>query len=609
MSRDVVVEPPAMQGVSPFSGVPVYLRVFRAQLGPRIHLVFALALVAALIEAAGIVLLLPLVHALGVEGAASSGIGRWLVEALHRLGAQSLPAILGIIALAFAVKGLVSFASAAYSGHLRARLQRDLQARLYHAYCRMDYLYYVRKDTGHFLSVAGQIFPLLGAFHSLVILLVASLRTLVYFVLAFVVAWRFALMAVVVGVLVMLMFRRLNGYVRSLSMLEAREHAFLSMVLVQTIHGFKYLTATGRAEPLKKAAEGSIDRLKDYAWRMSVAAAFTSAVREPLLVGLIVLVVLVQISVLGQPLAPILVSILLFHRGVGAVLGLQSSWQHTLSMVGAVDLVREELAALDAHAQRRGGHSIGPFAVDVRFEQVGFAYDETVGEVIRNLSLRIPARSMVAFVGESGAGKSTLIDLLTCVLRPKRGRILIDGVDAATIDPESWRCQIGYVPQEPVIFDDSFANNICLWQGDPESDSALMERIREAARSAHIASFIESLPQGYATRVGDRGLRLSGGQRQRLCIARELFRQPALLILDEATSSLDGESELAIRESIEALRGTLTVVLIAHRLATIRNADRVFVIEAGTVREQGTYAELRDQDDSRFREMVRLQAL
>jgi ABC-type multidrug transport system fused ATPase/permease subunit len=186
---------------------------------------------------------------------------------------------------------------------------------------------------------------------------------------------------------------------------------------------------------------------------------------------------------------------------------------------------------------------------------VHFAYSEKQGDVLAGISLVIPARTSVALVGESGSGKSTLVDLLTLMLRPREGQVLIDGVPGETIRLSSWRQQIGFVSQETVVFDDTIANNICMWQGKIEKDPFLFERVREAARQAHIAHVIESLPDGYNTLVGDRGVRLSGGQRQRLFLARELFKRPNLLILDEATSALDSESEQAIQQSIDALKG------------------------------------------------------
>jgi ABC-type multidrug transport system fused ATPase/permease subunit len=160
-----------------------------------------------------------------------------------------------------------------------------------------------------------------------------------------------------------------------------------------------------------------------------------------------------------------------------------------------------------------------------------------------------------------------------------------------------------------VVFDDTVANNIYLWQGDIEDDPALRERMIHAAERAHADHFIRDLPNGYQTVVGDRGVRLSGGQRQRLFVARELFKQPNLLLLDEATSDLDTASEQHIQDSIDALQGEVTVVIIAHRLSTVKNADRVYVLDEGRVIEEGPYHELRARENGEFREMVEMQSL
>jgi ABC-type multidrug transport system fused ATPase/permease subunit len=165
------------------------------------------------------------------------------------------------------------------------------------------------------------------------------------------------------------------------------------------------------------------------------------------------------------------------------------------------------------------------------------------------------------------------------------------------------------VSQETVVFDDTIANNISLWAGRNETSGAVQGRIEDAARRAHAHHFIEELPDGYQTVVGDRGVRLSGGQKQRLFVARELFKQPNLLLLDEATSDLDTTSEQHIQDSVDALQGEVTVVIIAHRLSTVKNVDRVFVLDNGRIVERGPYHELRKLDDGQFREMVEMQSL
>jgi len=600
---------------NPARDIPHYLSIFQVYLGRRMYLIFGLTLLAALFEGIGILMLLPLLQTLGDEPASaaevSTGIGVWFQDLLTSLGLQHATIeVLLIITIAFIVKGALTFAAQGYNNYLRSQLLRELKGRLFDAYSRMGYGYYSSRDTGHFTNVInGLTGQMLGALQSLTNLGGQLVNTLIYLGLAFLVAWRFGLMALALGAVLLVLFRWLNAYVRMLSRKTASESGHLNKLIIQTLHAFKYLTATSQITPLRHEVTASIGRLTGYQIRSGIAGAFTGAVREPIVVTFIMVIVLVQMVFLRQPLEPIIVSILLFYRGLNTVLGMQGVWQNTLTQIGGVEMVRDEFATQCQHQEPDGPRTIGPLSQGIRLQGLHFSYDPQWGDVLKGIDLEIPVRHSVAFVGESGAGKSTLVDLLTLMLKPRLGQVFIDGVPGPEIQLASWRKQIGYVSQETVVFDDSIANNICLWAGDPHKDQLLMERIHEAARQAHIAHFIESLPNGYHTLVGDRGLLLSGGPRQRLIIARELFRQPKLLILDEATSALDSESERAIQLSIDALKGCVTVVIIAHRLSTIRNVDRVYVFDQGRLVEQGGYEELRDAKQSLFGKLIAMQEL
>jgi subfamily B ATP-binding cassette protein MsbA len=355
----------------------------------------------------------------------------------------------------------------------------------------------------------------------------------------------------------------------------------------------------------------SIQKLTRLQFKNSVASAVTGSVREPIAITLIIAIVVIQLVFLSQDLAPIFVAIVLINRGITAAMGIQKTWQGVMNKSGGLELVDEEFGRLAEHRERGGTRELGPLSEGIELREVSFEYSAQ-SPVLHGVDVRIPRNTTVAFVGESGAGKSTLIDLLTLLLKPTSGELTIDGISWREIELASWRKQIGYVSQDTVVFDDTIANNIAMW-AEPKtsglSGEELHERMREAARKAHLAHFIEGLPEGYETVVGERGIRLSGGQKQRLFIARELFKQPNLLILDEATSALDTDSEKAIQKSIDELKGTMTVVIIAHRLSTIRNVDYLYVLDQGRILEEGTYAELRDRSEGRFREMVELQTL
>jgi subfamily B ATP-binding cassette protein MsbA len=223
----------------------------------------------------------------------------------------------------------------------------------------------------------------------------------------------------------------------------------------------------------------------------------------------------------------------------------------------------------------------------IEFEKVGFGYDRQ-RPVLQGVSFRIQAGQMAAFVGSTGAGKSTLLDLIPRFYDVQHGAIRIDGVDIREVTLTSLRSQIGIVNQEVLLFHDTIANNIRY--GAPEKR---MEEIMAAAKAAHAHDFILAQSLGYESIVGDRGTLLSGGQRQRIAIARAILVDPAILLLDEAASALDAESENLVQEAIFRLRGGRTIIVVAHRLSTIREADCIFVLEEGRIVEQGTHAELR----------------
>jgi subfamily B ATP-binding cassette protein MsbA len=232
----------------------------------------------------------------------------------------------------------------------------------------------------------------------------------------------------------------------------------------------------------------------------------------------------------------------------------------------------------------------------IEFEDVGFAYRE--GEpVLTEVSLRAEPGTVTALVGPSGAGKSTMIGLVCAFHAPSTGRVLVDGVDLATVELDSYRRQLGVVLQETFLFDGTIRDNVAF-----SRPHATDEQVREACRIAHVAEFAESFPEGYQTVVGERGVRLSGGQRQRVAIARAILAEPRILILDEATSSLDSESEALIQEGLSWLMKGRTTFVIAHRLSTIRRADQILVIEKGRVVERGSHAVLYELG-GRYREM------
>jgi ATP-binding cassette subfamily C protein len=269
-------------------------------------------------------------------------------------------------------------------------------------------------------------------------------------------------------------------------------------------------------------------------------------------------------------------------------------FQNVVSQVSstqpAAEAVMKEIRAVE-HASRhladRPSLPVAEHPKELRFEDVSFRYADDSPDAVRDLDLAIPMGSRVAFVGSSGAGKSTIVDLVLGLIEPTQGRVTIDGVDLRELT-QSWRARVGYVPQDVALFDASVAQNVALsWTEEFDRDL-----VTESLRQAQLLDIVEAREGGMDAPVGERGLSLSGGQRQRLGIARALYARPLVLVMDEATSALDTATEAAVGKAIAALHGKITLISVAHRLATIRDADTIYFMSEGRVSASGTFDEL-----------------
>ena len=271
---------------------------------------------------------------------------------------------------------------------------------------------------------------------------------------------------------------------------------------------------------------------------------------------------------------------------VGPIVNIASVGTQVTDAFAGLDRIREILRVPTEDAGDENRATVSQLRGDVAFEDVGFEYDEGK-PVLQHVTFSAPAGTTTALVGSSGSGKSTLVSLVMAFNRPKTGRVTVDGRDLADLKLRDYRSHLGVVLQDNFLFDGTVAENIAFSRPEASRDE-----IETVARVAHCDDFVKGFEKGYDTIVGERGIKLSGGQRQRVAIARALLAQPRILILDEATSSLDSESEALIQDGLQTLRKSRTTFVIAHRLSTIRSADQILVIEAGHVVERGTHAEL-----------------
>jgi len=450
--------------------------------------------------------------------------------------------------------------------------------------------FFDREKTGHLISrITNDVTNLRGVVvGSLASIVQNGLMAVIALAIVFLTSWKLSLLTLILLPTNVLLIGVISRKLRKKSMRAQERMADMTSVLQETISGVRVVKAFGMEEFEKKKFNAFNRRyFKEYL-RMRRLAEFASPTSETL--GTIAAVVLIWYGgklVLSENLDP--ANLMLF---IGAMLWVISPIKN-LSKLNSV--ISEGLASGDrvfqvldiaSEQEESGTEEIADFRDEIVYENVTFSYGNDI-DVLRDVSFRIKRGEVVAVVGPSGAGKSTVADLLPRFYRPTGGRILLDGIDIARMSISSLRSLMGIVTQETILFNDSIFNNIAYGMDDcPE------EAVVRAAKAANAHEFILAAPQGYQTIIGDRGVQLSGGQRQRIAIARALLKNPKILILDEATSSLDVESETLVQEAIDRLMKGRTNFVIAHRLSTIRNADRIIVIEDGRIRQIGTHEEL-----------------
>ena len=319
------------------------------------------------------------------------------------------------------------------------------------------------------------------------------------------------------------------------------------------------------------------------------AASLPRPVLETLVVftGAGVLLVFMQVSGFGKETFPILA---VFAVGVYRILPLAAGTSSQAMLLASLLPSVETVASLLwEEPETKSSRSISPITSRVEFQNVSFSYSGS-DMVLKDLSLKFESNKFYGIVGISGSGKSTIVDLIAGFFKPQSGQVLVDGVDIKDVNNSTWLSQLGVISQDAFLFSGTIEENICF---GIEVESRDSNRMIEAARVAYAHEFIEQLPKGYQTLVGERGVKLSGGQRQRLAIARAIYMDPPVLIFDEATGSLDAHSEKRVQEAIETLYGKRTVIVVAHRLVTVACADYIYVIENGRLTEEGTHQELR----------------
>lgn len=402
--------------------------------------------------------------------------------------------------------------------------------------------------------------------------------------------WKMALGAAVLLPLVVLPVNKFGRKIRRSSENSQTRLGELSQILQETVSGNRVVKAFGMEEFESKKFREASRRLLRENMRWIRAAAASGPLMD--LLGAIIIPLLLlyarnQIRLGLMTSGVFLAFIYAMFNSYMPIKRIGYIYQQFQGALGASTQVFAYLDRQEEAGERPGTKALPPFSREIVFEDVGFAYDHDSGSVLEKINFRASRGEVIALVGSSGAGKTTLVNLLPRFYDATSGAIFMDGVDIRDATIKSLREQIAMVTQENILFHDTVWNNICYGLTNVSKDKVIA-----AASAALAGDFINELPEGYNTVIGERGTRLSGGQRQRIAIARAILKDSPILILDEATSELDAESELYVQKALANLMVGRTTFVIAHRLSTIRRADKILVLEDGQIRESGTHAEL-----------------
>lgn len=487
-----------------------------------------------------------------------------------------------------------NYLASIYTEFCQLKLLDRLRKQIFEQLQSLSLSYFASTRSGELINtITTEIERIKQAFGGFAYLLTSSLTALVYVISMFVLSWQLTIISVLLFTLLGVGLSTLNGRVREASFGVTIASGQFTSTAMEFISGIRTVQAFATQDFERKRFYGASDKIVTSYGKAILAWALVKPLAEGLATTVLVSMIIVAFTVFVAngtlQVASLLTFFFVLFRLVPSIQSVNNVLAQLSTLHGSTDNIKELLRTDNKPYFKNGEKEFLGLKRSIDFVSVDFGYDAN-NLVLHDITLTIERGKMTALVGGSGAGKTTLADLIPRFYDPTLGQVLIDQVNLQEFEINSLRRKMAVVSQDTFIFNTSVRQNIAYGtEGKTEAE------IEQAARLANALEFIQEMPEGLDTQLGDRGVRLSGGQRQRIAIARALLRNPEILILDEATSALDSVSERLIQESLEKLAVGRTVIAIAHRLSTITRADKVVVLEQGRIVEQGAYQELLEQ--------------
>ena len=587
----------------------VYFNYFYRYLGPRVFVLLFASIIVGVLDGIGLAMFLPVVELLENSTKLVSiknlgTIGGVISKIFPSVLEINIWIILVFTLIIFILKGsfvfLQKYLEAAYKQLFISRL-RENNIKLFRNY---RYEAYVKSDAGVIQNMlTGEVWKIVVGFRSYLRMTQHIVLISTYTIMALITNVEFALIVSFCSLIVGRIYKRLYRVTVKLSNEVVNLNNEFQNLTIQFVSFFKYLKATSSSFLYSKNLISKVKHIESSNLKMGILSAIIDGSREPLMVFIVLGSVVLEVFVFNASIGSIVLSLLFFYRALSSLTVFQSSYNEFLGSTGSIDQMKIFEQDLLEQQENPGNEIIQNFPPNIELTNVCYNYGDGVN-VVNNVSIKIKPNETIAFIGESGSGKTTLANLISGLIHPTSGDILMDGVATSEINLKLFQNQVGYITQEPVIFDDSLFNNITSWSPIEEEN---VNAFKKALLDVELSNILQNKSDTFQ-RLGNNGVMLSGGQRQRVSVARELYKKSKIMILDEATSALDSKTENEIKKTINKIKGQATIIIVAHRLSTIKDVDCIYILEKGKIVESGSFKSLSENSD-RFIQMLQAQHL